>query len=509
MARKIVTIAPPTPNGDLHLGHISGPYMAADVYARVRRLRGDDVVLLCYADDYQSYLARKARELNVERFALGRENGTKIAETLRMIDIELDWFHQAGHNDYFRRAVTQFYTAARDSGNVVSKASRIPYFPAFDMYGYEAFGRGDCNHCGASSDASQCEDCAHAPDVTKMENIRCTLGPSEVEWRTVEREYLRLDAFRGFLRSLYETKALRPHLRAYLEEVLALPDLDWAVTRPHEYGIELDEPGQPNVHTWFSGIAGYFATFCEWADRQGKPELIDAWLKDRDTGLVHFLGFDCSFSHAIAYPVLLSLVDGFQRDVQIYTNRFLKLEGEDFSTSRGHAIWVRDILKTHPADAVRTYLALNSPEEAVCNFSMAEFSAWYETAFNGKLNRLRDTLFNANQKQAFIAIAACDRAAFNTLLRDWRHAGSEGAFSMRRLARVCASVLDLAADAAVHRAADARMLLAAYAVLSSPIHPAWSSALMQRIGLEQSVAAEWLDAALAAASSEPLVLEAA
>lgn len=509
MARKIVTIAPPTPNGDLHLGHISGPYMAADVYARARRLRGDDVVLLCYADDYQSYLARKARELDVERFALGRENGTKIAETLGMIDIELDWFHQAGHNDYFRRAVTQFYTAARDSGNLYRKTDRIPYFPAFGMYGYEAFGRGDCNHCGASSDASQCEDCAHAPDVTKMDNIRCTLGSSDVEWRTVERDTLRLNAFRGFLRALYETKALRPHLRDYLEEVLALPDLDWGITRPHEYGIELDEPGRPNVHTWFCGIAGYFATFCEWAEKQGKPELIETWLKDRETGLVHFLGFDCSFSHAVAYPVLLSLVDGFQRDVQIYTNRFLKLEGEDFSTSRGHAIWVRDILKTHPADAVRTYLALNSPEDAVCNFSMAEFSAWYEKDFIGKQNRLRDALFDTSEKQRFIAIAPRDREALNALLRDWRKASSEGAFSMRKLAHVCAAVLDLAADAAPRRAVDARMLLAAYAVLASPIHPAWSAEVMQRIGLEQSVAIEWLNAALADASTQPLALEAA
>src|SRR5262247_1382166 len=116
MTDQIVTIAPPTPNGDLHLGHISGPYLAADVYTRVQRLRGSHIVLLCYSDDYQSYLARKARELGVERFAIARKNGTKIHETLKMIDITLDWFHQAGHNAYFRRSVTLFYQAARRAG---------------------------------------------------------------------------------------------------------------------------------------------------------------------------------------------------------------------------------------------------------------------------------------------------------------------------------------------------------------------------------------------------------
>ena len=251
MAYQIVTIAPPTPNGDLHLGHIAGPYQAADVYTRTQRLLGNHVVLLCYSDDYQSYLARKARELGVERFALARENGNKISETLKRMDIALDWFHQTGHNEHFRRSVALFYRAAREGGVIYGKREDIPYFPAFDVWGYEAFGRGTCTHCSTPSDASQCEHCAYPPTLAAMRDIRCTLGESAVEWRPIEREFLRLNDFRGYLRTLYNGKPLRPYLREYIEQSLALPDLDWAITRPYEYGIDLDEPGRPNVHTWF------------------------------------------------------------------------------------------------------------------------------------------------------------------------------------------------------------------------------------------------------------------
>ncbi|HSK42247.1 MAG TPA: class I tRNA ligase family protein, partial [Arenibaculum sp.] len=267
MSRLIVTIAPPTPNGDLHLGHIAGPYMAADVYARVQRQKGHDVLFVSYSDDYQSYLQRKGRELGIEPFALGLRNGAMIHETLGMLDIRPDWWMQSGHNPHFRDAVRMFYEGAAARGAIGTRMHRMAYFPAFDVWGYEAYARGACNHCGTSSDASQCEHCAHAPDINRMDGLSCTLGASPLEWREVERDYLKVGMYREFLRDLYGRHPLRPNLRAFVDEVLALPDedLEWYTTRPHECGVTIPTSGGDRVvHTWFSGIAGYYAASREY-----------------------------------------------------------------------------------------------------------------------------------------------------------------------------------------------------------------------------------------------------
>ncbi len=481
MSKYIVTITPPTPNGNLHLGHIAGPFLAADVLARGLRQQGHEVVFLCYSDDYQSYVLRKAIELSTERFKLAATFAAEIEPTLKLAGISLDWFLKAYNNPYFSDAVTFFYEQAHASGAIKTRVDMVPYDPEHNVYGYEAFGRGTCNFCGHESDASQCEHCAQAPDLHKMGPIRGTTFGGVMDWKEMPREFLQLHRYKNRLLDHYRSIPLRSYLRNFIEAVFAREDLDWPIDRPGECGIEIRTASHSNViHTWFSGIAGYLAAFTEWADRIGKPRLVKEFWYDQETNIVHFVGFDCSFSHAIVYPSLLHNCEGMTRNVHLFPNKFLKLEGKDFSTSRGIAIWVNDILRDAPLDAVRTYLALHSPEEEVCNFERKDFDDWTFNFFLPALRRLEQVL-SQEPPSGMDALAPEDQWVDDELMAAWRKFSSLEHFSMRRVADVLCRLLrhiNTISEAALHRLWP---LAKRYVLMGMSIHPNWSEAMLQRI----------------------------
>lgn len=501
MKRLIVTIAPPTPNGDLHLGHIAGPYMAADIYARVQRQKGHDVLFVSYSDDYQSYLHRKGRELDVEPFALGLRNGQMIHETLGMLDIRPDWWMQSGHNPHFRDAVRMFYEGAVARGAIGTRKHAMAYFPAFGVWGYEAYARGACNYCGAPSDASQCENCAHSPEINKMEGLHCTLGASPLEWHEVERDYLKVGMYREFLRELYGRHPLRPNLRAFIDEVLALPDedLDWYTTRPHECGVTIPAPGTAGgddriVHTWFSGVAGYYAASREYMASRGDAALADAYWKDPSTRIVHFLGLDCSFSHGIVYPSLLSNLDGFTTDVLLLTNCFLKLDGQDFSTSRGIAVWARELAAEAPVDAIRLYLASVAPEVQIEDYRQGEFDAWLANVYHGLIPALARAAEGEQAGAGNGSGAALDdetTAALGEARAAWRTATDLDTFSMQAIARISLKLLEMAGSRLSAGRPVAPLVMGAAAMMAA-VAPTLSSRLAEAARFDRAATDRWL-----------------
>ncbi|MCF5284232.1 class I tRNA ligase family protein, partial [Pseudomonas syringae] len=191
MSKFIVTITPPTPNGDLHIGHIAGPFLAADVFTRVQRQRGHECVLVSYSDDYQSYMLRKGLELGVDPVELARRNSDRIEASLAAINIQPDNWMRPHDNPWFAEAVGEVFGALRDAGAIECRDSSEPYCPDCDVWGYEAFARGNCNYCGAESDASQCENCAQAPDAELMTDLRCKLCSQPSQWKNAHRAFLK------------------------------------------------------------------------------------------------------------------------------------------------------------------------------------------------------------------------------------------------------------------------------------------------------------------------------
>lgn len=494
MGKYIVTIAPPTPNGNLHLGHISGPFLAADVFARFRRTMNDEVLFVSYSDDYQDYVALKARQLNQDKFELATHFGNKIGKTLKEIDIDLDIFLKVYQNEYYKDAIKTLYKSAVEKGTIKASKMKVPYSEEDKEYGYEAFARGTCNYCGAHSDASQCESCANSPVLEKMGEITSILTNKPTQFVEKDREYLKLDEYKYFLTQLYTENNVRDYLKIFIDHVLKEDELDWYIDRPGGHGIDIEVNNESKtIHTWFSGIAGYLAASKEYWNAKNKPEKHHDFWKDQSTKIVNFLGFDCSFSHAIVYPSLLSNLDGYTNNFIPLTNKFLKLEGGDFSTSRNHAIWVDDILKEYSADGVRFYLALISPEEKVENFEMIKFSHWYNNFFINGIQNIKRVLNQVTDIDTHInALQSIEDDILKNFYKKWLYYGTLKNFSINGIASVLQDLLGHISKLFEQNEKNIIEASILYLILSSPIHPTLSNALLEKYGVKDQVIAHKL-----------------
>ncbi|MCH5552460.1 methionine--tRNA ligase [Pseudomonas syringae pv. syringae] len=434
MSKFIVTITPPTPNGDLHIGHIAGPFLAADVFTRVQRQRGHECVLVSYSDDYQSYMLRKGLELGVDPVELARRNSDRIEASLAAINIQPDNWMRPHDNPWFAEAVGEVFGALRDAGAIECRDSSEPYCPDCDVWGYEAFARGNCNYCGAESDASQCENCAQAPDAELMTDLRCKLCSQPSQWKNVHRAFLKLAGFKPQLRDRLLGQSWRKPLDSWLRDSLEHLH-DWGVTRPGDGGLDLQADGSCRVHTWFMGLAGYMAAFREYADRVGRPELFRQYWQSGQGTLVHFLGFDCVFSHAIVYPAQLTALHDIRVRQRFMPNQFLKLDGLNLSTSRNHAIWVGDLAREACADSARLYLASIAPEESEGDFRLAQFLAWRAEVFSEFFPALLDAGSNRDDHW-WSGLCGADAGLLEALRVQWSKASEPAQFSMKRMAQV-------------------------------------------------------------------------
>lgn len=378
MARYLVTITPPTPNGDLHLGHMAGPFLAADIFAKVRKLLGDDVVLVSYADDYQSYIARKAKETGENWLEISRKNANLIESTMQAIYVDVDHFMRSGENGFFAHSVQRHLDAVVDKGILRTVQGVVPYDSELDKLGYEAFARGACPRCGYSTDPSQCENCASYPDAGLMTGIHSPVTKKEIGTRTMTRTALDMGAVTSLLKQHYREVPPARQLSGFIDEYVFQGTQDlWPIDRNEDAGVPVVYQGVSMlVSTWFSGLAGYEAALAEYWSKKMRPAEAESFWKDETANLVHFLGYDCSYSHALVYPAISELLHGNLPRIRHYTNAFLKLDNEDFSTSRNYAIWARDFVAEHGADPVRLYLAMKSPEHAPENFALSDFITW-------------------------------------------------------------------------------------------------------------------------------------
>lgn len=447
MSRFIVTITPPTPNGDLHIGHFAGPFLAADVFTRLQRQQGHECMLVCYMDDYHSYMLRKGLELDRDPDDIARENAGKINATLAGARIEVDNFLSAGGNPYYRRAATEIYEAASNAGAITRRTSKEPYCPNCGTWGYEAFGRGLCNYCGQDSDASQCEECAYPPDPAKMKDYHCKLCGGEFEWRPVERDFLDIQRYGDFLKGVFKRAPIRPPVDRWASEILTNGPKEWGITRPGEAGLDLTEDGSTRLHTWFLGLAGYMAATREYAEEvAGRPELYDEYWHSPGVTLAQFLGYDCAYSHLVAYPALLSNFEEPRPVHHFYPNQFLKLNGKNLSTSRNHVLWVRDLVEAFGADAVRLYLAAIAPEETVGDFQEAGFKEWHRSVFTKTIPALLDRAVQEQGAGEPAAVDPDDESLIRNFQDRWRAAASIDDFSMRTLAHIMLDAIAVAAE---------------------------------------------------------------
>ena len=500
MAKIIVTAAPPTSNGDLHLGHIAGPYLGADVFARVRRQLGDTVLCVSYSDDFQSYVQRKAFEqtgeadnLNERSLQIAKSYGLRMSQSLKSAGIDYNIFMHSSASNNLITALSKFFSAAEQNNLLFKMSSDVPHSAIHDVWGYEAFARGTCPNCGASTDTSQCESCAFPPDITEMKNIKFALDNSRMELVEVEQIFLAVEAKKDFLSAQFSKMNCRPPLQDFGERLLNSSLKSWAISRPGDWGPELPEHPGSSLHTWFAGIAGYLAASMDWAEQTGVPDAWREYWESDDTSIVHFIGIDCAYSHAVVYPILLSCLESGPSIQEIYTNQFLTLNGHGFSTSRGLAIWASDFFAEVNSDAARYYLALKSPELEEADFNLQDFEATTNHFFGGILCTAINSIIQNPNLDTYLSDGLSSDIGLIKLgdIREkYLNAASISGFSMNGLAETLIDILTL-----IHLSDSKGLpqLLSLYASLSQAIQPVFSQQLRSALSVPDSWEENWLE----------------
>lgn len=371
----LVTATPPTPNGDLHVGHLSGPYLGADVHARYLRLRGTEARYLSGVDDHQSYVEVKAAAEVSEPEAVARHYGDVMERTLSGAAMDLAHFARPRRSPVHAPLVRKFFSRLLEQGAIEERDAPTLYCERCDRFLFEAHVRATCPRCGSGCDGNVCESCGWPNDGVDLVAPRCRACGEPAAVRTCRRLYFPLAPWARRLSEYYQRVQMGPHLRSLCEEMLreGMPEI--AISQVGEWGIPVPMEGYETqrLFVWFEMAPGYLAATQELADRLGLPggwERI--WCSD-DHRVVQFFGFDNGYFHAVLFPALyLAYGPEIRLPAAFVTNEFYRYEGTKFSTSRGHALWGHELLERVPADIARFYLALDRPETEQRDFWLHE-----------------------------------------------------------------------------------------------------------------------------------------
>lgn len=391
MEKLLVTATPPTTNGDLHVGHLSGPYLAADVFTRYQKMNGNKVVYICSGDDHQSYVETMAQKKGLDPRELTRFYTIEIKKTLRSANIEQDIFTSSLSNERHIQFVQSFFMNLYSRGRLKEKVAPIFFCETCRRYLFESYIQGFCPFCGEMCAGNLCEACGRVNNPIELHEPHCSICNSLPTLREYKGIFLPLNDYRDILSAyVKERLRIRPHLQALYEAVLSNEIPDYPITYPSQWGIPVPIPKFKDqvINVWFEMFPGHIFTTKVYAELENDRSLADQLWKDGAT-IVQFLGYDNSFFNAIVHIISsIASGEGYKLPDAIITNEFYLLDGEKFSTSRNHAIWGKDILRKTPADLLRFYLAKTNPENWQTSFSYEKFEKWVKETLVGSWNSL-------------------------------------------------------------------------------------------------------------------------
>ncbi|WP_199856842.1 class I tRNA ligase family protein [Nocardia suismassiliense] len=367
---------PPTPNGDLHLGHLSGPYLGADVFVRFQRMNGAQAWHLTGSDDYQSYVVERARREGKDPAATAAYYSAEIAETLRLMDIEPDQYTVTDTEPTYRAGLQAYFSRLVKSGSVAPQEGKALFDAATHDYLYEADVTGGCPGCGAVTGGNICEGCGEPNSCVDLADPQSKLSQEPPRIDTITRFTLPLHEFATELAAHHRLGRVPARLRELAGRLFARPRLDVAMTHPANWGVPPAEPdvdGQV-IWVWPEMSYGFLHSISALGRRLGRDWRADE--PEQDWKIVHFFGYDNSFYHSILYPVLYRLAfPDWQPDIDYHVNEFYLLDGGKFSTSRRHAVWGKEILSPDSVDGVRYFLSRTRPESRRTNFTHESYTA--------------------------------------------------------------------------------------------------------------------------------------
>ena len=378
--RYTVTAALPYTNGPIHIGHLAGVYVPADIYARYLRLTGNDVAYICGSDEHGVAIPMRAKKEGVSPQVIIDKYHAIIKQSFKDFGISFDNYSRTSSKIHHTTA-SDFFKHLHKEEAFVEEVTEQLYDAEANQFLADRFVIGTCPKCGfEESYGDQCEHCGTSHNGTDLINPKSAITGNTPTLKETKHWFLPLDKHESFLREWI----LDGHKSDWKSNVLGQVK-SWiddglrprAVTRDLEWGIPVPVDGGEGkvLYVWFDAPIGYISSTKEWAEREGK-NWEDYW-KDENTKLVHFIGKDNIVFHCIIFPSMLKAHGGYILPENVPANEFLNLEGNKLSTSKNWAVWLHEYLEEFPnqQDVLRYTLTANAPENKDNDFTWKDFQA--------------------------------------------------------------------------------------------------------------------------------------
>ena len=378
--RYTITAALPYTNGPIHIGHLAGVYVPADIYARYLRMKGEDVFFVCGSDEHGVAISIRAKREGKSPKELIDHYHNMIKSSFDDFGISFDHYGRTSDPIHHQTA-SDFFKTLYDKGDFIEETTEQLYDEEAEQFLADRFVVGTCPHCShEEAYGDQCESCGRSLNATDLINPTSTLSGSIPVTKATKHWFLPLDRYQSFL----EDWILKGHaddwkpnvygqVKSWLDDGLKAR----AVTRDLDWGIPVPVPGGENkvLYVWFDAPIGYISATKEWAEKNNTDW--EPYWKDQNTKLIHFIGKDNIVFHCIIFPAMLHAEGSYVLPTNVPANEFLNLEGQKLSTSKNWAVWLHEFLENFPnkQDVLRYVLTANAPENKDNDFTWRDFQA--------------------------------------------------------------------------------------------------------------------------------------
>ena len=378
--RYTITAALPYTNGPVHIGHLAGVYIPADIYARFQRMQGKDVAFVCGSDEHGVPITLKAKKEGITpQQVVDKYNGI-IKQSFEDFGISFDNYSRTTSKIHHDTA-SEFFKKLHSEGKFIEQVTQQLYDADANQFLADRFVVGTCPKCGnKESYGDQCESCGTSHNATDLINPKSAITGAVPSLKETKHWFLPLDKYEPFLKDwiLEEHKKdwktnVYGQCKSWIDDGLR----PRAVTRDLDWGIPVPAPDAEGkvLYVWFDAPIGYISATKQWAARENKDW--EPYWKDKDTKLLHFIGKDNIVFHCIIFPSMLKAEGSYILPNNVPANEFLNLEGNKISTSKNWAVWLHEYLEDFPdqQDVLRYVLTSNAPETKDNDFTWADFQA--------------------------------------------------------------------------------------------------------------------------------------
>ncbi|HOG04788.1 MAG TPA: methionine--tRNA ligase [Paludibacter sp.] len=374
--RTTVTTALPYANGPIHIGHLAGVYVPADIYVRYLRLKGEDVLFIGGSDEHGVPITLTARKEGVTPQDIVDRYHDMIKKSFETFGISFDIYSRTTSSTH-RVLASEIFKTIYDKGGFIEKSSEQYYDEKAQQFLADRYITGKCPHCGNEhAYGDQCESCGTSLSPDDLINPQSTISGSVPVKRETKHWYLPLDQHEAWLRQwiLEEHKEWKPNVYGQCKSWLDMGLQPRAVSRDLDWGIPVPVEGAEGkvLYVWFDAPIGYISN-----TKELLPDDWEKWWKDEDTRLLHFIGKDNIVFHCIVFPAMLKAEGSYILPDNVPANEFMNLEGDKISTSRNWAVWLHEYLQEFPdkQDVLRYVLTANAPETKDNDFTWKDFQA--------------------------------------------------------------------------------------------------------------------------------------